>query len=291
MDESAPLPFHEWAGLRTELVWIYDSAVRPESQCRTFERKAGNWAWYLREGEATLTTASRKYALRKGMWLFLPEGRSTQRFSDNARLLSVHFHFQWPSGENVVKSREGILLNGADHPQLERLAARLHRLVRGRFADRSHRIQRFQPIEGTVFLRFQSAFLSWLEAWLDVNLRKGSALTRLRSGDDRPLRAARCLNEAALDGGYPRAELLRETGLSEVHLTRLFLRAFDLSPRKYWDHRKLAFAKNCLETSIMPVKEVSYRLGFRNDAHFAVWFRRMVGQSPSAYRVGDRERP
>lgn len=287
MVESAQLSLHEWACLRPELVWIYDDKVRPENRARTYVRKRANWAWYLRKGEASLSTDSQQYHIREGMWLFVPEGLARQHFSMDAQLLSLHFVFQWPSGENVIKDREGLLLKGTDFPQLEKRAVHLNRLVRHHFPDSSYRIQRFQPISGPSFLRFQTAFLSWVEAWLETNFRLGGSLTRLGSGDDRPLLAARCLNEAALDKEYPRAQLLRETGLSEVHLNRLFLREFDLSPRKYWDRRKIEFAKNCLETSLMRVKEVSYRLGFRSDAHFVVWFRRLTGQSPSEYRMSD----
>jgi len=113
--------------------------------------------------------------------------------------------------------------------------------------------------------------------------RKSAA--RLVFINDRPLRAARCLNASPLDQGFPRLPLLAETGLSEIHLNRLFLNEFGLSPRKYWDKRRLEFAKNCLGTSLIPVKEISCLLGFLSDAHFAVWFRRLTGQRPGECRT------
>ncbi len=290
MQENVQLPLHEWACLRTELVWIYDHAVRPESRRQTSDRPTGNWAWYLRKGRATVSTASRTYEIKPGMWLFLPDGKACHSFSGDAHLLSIRFLYQWPSGENVVKNSDGLLFKGKEFPQLEARAVRLHRLIRRHLAGAAnYRLQIQHPTDGRIFLRFQAAFMEWVETWLDINIRAGSGLARLRSGDDRPLRAARCLNAAVLDQGYPRSQLLSETGLSEVHLNRIFLNEFNLSPRKYWDRRRLEFAKTCLETSLMPVKEISYQLGFRSDAHFAVWFRRLTRRRPGEFRAGQAE--
>lgn len=289
MNELLQLPLHEWACLRTELLWIYDHPVRPESRVQTNVRKSGNWAWYLRRGRATVTTASKIHQLEPGMWLFLPEGESSHLFSEDAHLLSIHFRFEWPSGENVIRNSNGLLFEGAWHSKLLLRAARLERLVAGRFVEAPHyRLQTRQHTEGQVFLRFHALFFAWLELWLDIHLRHGSGFTRLRSGDDRPLLAARCLNEAPLDQSFPRQSLTEQTGLSEVHLKRLFSNEFGLSPRKYWDRRRLEFAKNCLETSLMPVKEISYRLGFRSDSHFAIWFRRLTGKRPGECRQAPR---
>lgn len=69
-----------------------------------------------------------------------------------------------------------------------------------------------------------------------------------------------------------------------MRLNQLFFAEFSLTTRKYWDRRRLDFAKQCLETSLMPMKEISYRLNFRSDSHFVVWFRRQTGSRPSDYR-------
>jgi len=69
-----------------------------------------------------------------------------------------------------------------------------------------------------------------------------------------------------------------------MRLNQLFFAEFGMTSRKYWDRRRLEFAKQCLETSPMPVKELSYRLGFRSDSHFVVWFRRLTGSRPGEYR-------
>jgi AraC-like DNA-binding protein len=168
---------------------------------------------------------------------------------------------------------------------LERRAARLARLAARHFPSApNYKLQSGQIADGRIFLRLQTYFHAWMESWLDASLRHGVSWSRLRSGDDRLLQATRHLNSAPLDEPYPRSEISRLAKISDVHLTRLFLKEFGLSPRKYWDRHRLEFAKSCLETSLMPIKEISSRLGFLSDSHFVVWFRRLTSQRPGAFR-------
>lgn len=283
--DSVQFSLHEWACLRTELIWIYDQAVAPESLHRVCQRSRGFFAWYLHGGNLRFRHEGRMRQIGPGAWFFLPAGTAEHFFSKDARLLSIQFLCQWPSGENFLSTGSGIVLDGWSYPALERSATRLERLVRRHFPEKNLvKFHSNRPADGPTFLRFQSYFIQWLEVWMHALLQNGAKWTRLRSGDDRPLHAVRLLNEAPIDGDYPRLHLRQETRLSEVHLNRLFLREFGLSPREYWNKRKLEFACRCLETSLMSVKEIAYRAGFKSDANFAVWFRGRTGYRPSQYR-------
>lgn len=277
------LSLHDWACLRTELVWVYDHAVPAEYRVFTSRQQRGIWAWYLRRGSVEVRSGSRRLQAKAGQWVFVPRDKYRQEFTPDAEILSVHFYCEWPSGENIFANREGFVLEGRNHPDLERKAKKLERIVHRHFPE----ADRFYSQAGAdygLFLEFQSLFLNWLAAWYGALVENGARLTRLNAGDDRSLRAARCLNEARLDGEFPRAALLGETGLSEVHLTQLFLRDFGLTPRKYWDRRRLEYGKTCLESGTMPIKELAYRLGFCSDSHFVAWFQKRVRQSPGRYR-------
>ncbi|PTX92140.1 hypothetical protein DB346_24660 [Verrucomicrobia bacterium LW23] len=297
------LPMHEWSCLRTELVWVYDAPI--PSPVMTAVRNRGHFAWFVRSGCVRLTTAAEQAEITPGMWCFLPEGECRSECPPGTHIVSLHFVHEWPSGVNFVSSDRIIAFPGAEHPELERGAVRMDRLVRQHFGKggahrqgRSpaaarpeaprpyHRLQAQQLTDPRIFLRLQALFLTWLGGWLEVHLRRGSGWTRLRSGDDRPLRAARLLNEAPLSEPFPRNNLHQATGLSDVHLNRLFVQEFAMSPRRYWDLRRLRQSQQWLETSLMPVKEMAYRLGFLSDSHFATWFRRQTGRRPAEIREG-----
>jgi AraC family transcriptional regulator len=65
---------------------------------------------------------------------------------------------------------------------------------------------------------------------------------------------------------------------------RLFVRSMGLPPHQYILRRRIAGSKDLLLNSQLSLAEISDRLGFHNQAHFATTFRNKVGVSPSAFR-------
>jgi len=279
---AARLSLHEWSCLRTELVWIYDHAPSPQARRGVFDHRHGNWAWYLRKGAVRITTKSGVFAARAGQWLLPPPEIHRHDFSDDAELISVCFFCQWPSGDNVIAAHRGLVLDGAAHPALARTACSLARLV-GRHLPGSHYDHARQASDYPQFIRFQRAFLAWIDAWFQACLAAGATPVR-HSGDKRALNAARALDSAPLDTDFPRMAAVKASGVGAVQLNRLFRKQFNLTPLQYWERRRLEFARLCLETADMPVKALAARLGFRSDSHFTVWFKRRTRVSPGHYR-------
>ncbi len=284
------LTLHEWSCLRTELMWVYDHLVPAHALHSHWDRSVGHWAWYVRKGSVRVESPAGIYEAQTGDWLFLPREMSRQDFADDTSIVSLHFLCQWPSGENVFANKAGILFRESEHPSLLSMAKRLERVVRRLFPQAGVRFTR-QLMSYPVFLNFQVLFMRWLHLWFQIQTSHGARMTRLQPGDDRPLRMARCLNEAPLDGGFPRTWLREETGLSDIHGNRIFVREFGMTTRKYWEKRRFEFAKLCLKTSTMPVKEVGYQLGFHSDSHFVGWFEKHSGASPKTYRLLEKKRP
>jgi len=284
----ASLPFHEWSSLRTELIWIYDRAVPPGS--RQWKGKGrempGYRAWLIRRGSVRIQTRTERYTVEAGHWIMPLRTATETRFSDDAHLLSIHFLCQWPSGENLLEGREGLGFKAETYPDLERLAVELHDSLQRQFPRRDEPAHVYSQRSSNYldFLRSHGRFLAWLAVWFQIQVENGARLSRLTSGDSRPFHAARCLNLAPLHRGFPAEELQRETSLGLMRLNQLFFSEFGLTTRKYWDRRRLEFARQCLETSRMPLKEIAFRLGFRSDSHFTVWFRRLASVRPGEYR-------
>jgi AraC-like DNA-binding protein len=280
------LPLHEWASLRSELIWIYDREVRPMHRQTKGELRPGYRVWLIRRGSVSLSFGKRTHRAEAGTWIMPPQAYTEQNFSSDASILSIHFICQWPSGENLLVTRDPIAVPSKRYPAMERDAKKLERLLRSQFPEESRQDQFYgrQSSDYASFLQFQGVFLNWLASWFHLCVENGARLTRLASGDTRPFQAARCLNQAPLDRPFPADWLQRETGLGLMRLNQLFFREFGLTTRKYWDRRRLDFARQCLETSLMPMKEISYRLNFRSDSHFVIWFRRLTGSRPGDFR-------
>jgi AraC-like DNA-binding protein len=256
----------EWAYIHSELEWIYDHEVPETYRDRVVNKEAGGyWAWYIREGRVVVvTTGGRRYEAGSG-------------------ILSLHFRCEWPSGENILSGNGGLVFAGETYPALERRATQLERMVRRHLpdADRNY-FSCFSDYER--FLSFHTLFQQWLIIWFKIQKENGADVSRLLAADDRTLRALRCLNRAPLREGLPHEALRKESGLGEAHLNRLFLEQYGMTVRKCWEQRRLKAAKTHLETSMMPVKEVAYTLGFRSDSHFMMWFKQHTGKRPKEYR-------
>lgn len=288
--QSPRLPMREWAYLHSELEWVYDHEVPADYRDRQVDKtKGGYWAWYIRQGNVRVLTASgKRYQAGPGMWLLVPTEPLTQRFSKDARILSLHFLCQWPSGENILSGNGGLVFAGADHPALERKATQLERMVRQSIPGADTRYYSFFS-DYEQFLSFHVLFQQWLRLWFNIQKQNGADISRLLTSDDRVLRAMRCLNMAPLRDGVPHEALRRESGLGEAQLNRMFMAEYGMTVRKCWEQRRLMAAKSHLETSLMPVKEIAYTLGFRSDSHFMMWFKQHTGKRPKEYRQGHRE--
>ena len=77
--------------------------------------------------------------------------------------------------------------------------------------------------------------------------------------------------------------LAREADYSRYHFARTFAQAYGETPRAYLTRRRVERAKTLLRTANLSVTEVCFLVGFASLGSFSALFRRLVGQSPSAY--------
>jgi len=283
LSHRLPTPLHRWASLRSELLWVWEGDVADESRSMRADHSRGYWAWLMRRGHVQVEMEGKTWRARTGQWIISPIGSMTQKFSLDARLVSVHFRCEWPTGEHLFSGRDGLVLNSREFPRMERSAMALCRLVHRHLPH----VRIDFPAQATdypVFLRFQQLFLQWLIDFSNALTRKNRFLAQAGECDERVLRAVQCLHEAPLDAGFPSALLQKETGLGRAHLDRLYWKEFGLTTRVYWDRLREDLAMRNLEASSLPIKEIGYRLGFKQASHFTKWFRQRHGLSPKTYR-------
>jgi AraC-like DNA-binding protein len=285
---SAPqLSLHEWACLQTELFWVYDQVVAAEY--RHFSAAAGYagyWARYVRAGSIVLTGPEGRIEAGPGQWLTGAREKGKIDVTDDAHLLSVHFLCQWPNGDNFFGKTGVRVIADEQCPALRKQAEKLVGYVRKRrgvAAGYSHD-QTVYPD----FLRQQALFANWLAVWCEALSAQGCVPAYGGSDDERLSRAVRRLNETSLAEGFPKKNLLADARLSAGQLDLLFTQAFGLSPWRYWERRRLEHARRRMLREETPVKLVAYELGFKSDAHFVAWFRRLTGDSPGRFRAAQQ---
>jgi two-component system, response regulator YesN len=75
-----------------------------------------------------------------------------------------------------------------------------------------------------------------------------------------------------------------EAGMSPSHFSRVFRKVMGLSYQEYLNNRRITKAKNLLRTSPQSVTEIAISLGFADPTGFGRTFKKLTGQTPSAYR-------
>jgi AraC family transcriptional regulator len=90
--------------------------------------------------------------------------------------------------------------------------------------------------------------------------------------------------DARLAGRIRVEELANLLNLSESHFSRAFRRAFGTSAYNYLTRRRVEVAQSLMLTSREPLSEIALRCGLFDQSHLARVFRRIVGETPAAWR-------
>ncbi|MDO3703130.1 AraC family transcriptional regulator [Micromonospora sp. C28SCA-DRY-2] len=78
--------------------------------------------------------------------------------------------------------------------------------------------------------------------------------------------------------------LARSASVSPSYFSRSFKAAFGETPYQYLMSRRMERAKALLRAGDLPVTEICLAVGFTSLGSFSAQFRRVVGESPTAYR-------
>ena len=112
---------------------------------------------------------------------------------------------------------------------------------------------------------------------LDVKDNTPQFVKRLKEITDRP---------GALSMSV--SELEREMNYSSAHMNRLFKQYLDMSPREYLKRLKFRYAHNMLKNTDVPMREISYEIGYTNLSHFFSNFKDIYGITPGECRASSR---
>jgi len=273
-------PLYQWETLKTNLVWAYRGPVRPKF--RRVQVGMGYVAvWRLIHGEVTLSWAGNELRCAPGDWVVVPPGKIWQHFSNDAEIWSVRFVLSTSTNECLLAVNHPLPLFKVDR-EMTVAAKRLIDLVQGRYGQRQADLLRMKSTLAE-YLEMETLFREFLQELLrmfeieDVPLRVQGTM------DPRLQHCVWEVRNAPLSQPHSEADLAKMAGVSISQLNRLFHAHFGQTSRAWLDNYRYGEAQRLLD-SPRPIKEVSFALGFSSPQHFASWFRKRTGHTPTQWR-------
>ncbi len=186
---------------------------------------------------------------------------------------------QWspPPGVYSLESRP---TEGRSLAQLERALAELFRAVNSAFRDEPDAAE--QSILRVATLLDIDATMPDVpepQATLDPAIARG------RSGlAPWQIRQVKTHIVANLGTTIRTQDLASIAGLSPFHFSRAFRDSFGDSPHSYLLRRRIERSQGLMLTTNMSLAQIALDCGLVDQAHFGRLFRRLVGESPGAWR-------
>jgi len=139
-----------------------------------------------------------------------------------------------------------------------------------------HAIERNQP-DGARTAALRLVTLLTQTAVVEVAIARGGLAPWQRRKVDRYVREH-------LERPVPIEELAEQIPLSVSHFCRTFKETFGDTPHTYLIRLRLESAQEMMLVTAEPLSQIALASGFADQAHFSKQFRRVVGETPSAWR-------
>lgn len=94
----------------------------------------------------------------------------------------------------------------------------------------------------------------------------------------------RYLDELPLDTRFRQKELEDALETSSGNLAAFFRKVAGLTPKRYFDRRRMQFCRRQLADPLVPVKAIAIDLGFHRLSDFSEWVTLRFGASPRQCR-------
>lgn len=274
-------PPEYWPGFLVRLIRFYEGApIGPEG---TFSAPLFV-VWHLLEGSVTVRNENYTTRAGPGDWVVCLPGRHYQRFSKNARLLSMHFGISCSGAILSWRGQEAVRLPPGAF--LSALAGNLRSEIANCSLPEHYVVGERGPcLPLPLQLRLQSAALSFLYPLLDRLAQNCGVWVEAWKGSDARTRlslewfAGRSWAEP-----FSRDALAERCGLSTSQLDRIWRRELGITPRQYWERQRVNHACELLRDGHLSIKQVAGALGFERPSHFTIWFRQACQVSPRNYR-------
>jgi AraC-like DNA-binding protein len=263
-------PLCYWNDFRLQLVWVYTGFPSKHYRFSSYEPKP-QMAWLIRKGSVTL-----KFPLEEEIY-------SAGQFSDDAEILSIRFIAEWPTGEYLFDRSKSYSRHMSELREFTRISERLSRAVFREFPDI---YEQLPTVHGSnrCYFSFQRLLYGWIQAYSLVMEGFGLSARTIGTIDERIRGAIHTMERQRLSQLLREKELAASSGLSVSQFNKLFHRDIGMTPKAYWENKRIENACIALQGSTRSIKSIAIDLGFSSLPHFSGWVKKNLGKSPREFR-------
>lgn len=273
--------------LQTDLLWVYRGHGIPVRWWSSVAEVPGS-VLFVEQGGMQYEWEGQSVTCCAGDLFFSAPCIRRNRSLPKTKVLSVGYELAWPSGTPIY--REGLnrlVRGGMKLPWGRKLYQASLRLFH-RVHPRAKELNFEQAVHKDCFtlaehVSQQAAYSEWLTVLIGVFDQLGIA-ANLPMARLSPVREAKALlDRMPLDCAFASVQK-EKLSVSWRRVEQLFRSELHLTPRQYFEQRRVAQARLRLKQGQGSIKEVASELGFSNLSHFSNWFHGHTGYSPRFFR-------
>jgi len=273
----------DWSRFRVELRWAYEGEVRPRNLHLPSKVEPGYPAYFIRKGSLAIATEDTELEVGPGSWVISPQPMLRRDFAPGTEVISIRFELARPDGSSLFNIGLPMAFRDEAYPELMQYArSLLDSLSELSPTTYSDSLRKQSDLDSYLLVR--ERFYAWLRCLVKIYCEVNRELAEMKPFDDRTRAALEFLDAQPLDADMPESIVASQVGLSVSQLNRIFAKDLGKTPKQYWDYRKLNAAVVLLSSTMKPIKQVAFELGFKSQNYFARWFRSHTSLTPSNYR-------
>lgn len=261
-------------------LFITDIGYYPKAEHhhRIREKGIGQYVLiYCVDGSGFYVVDGKRHEVKKNQYFILPIGKPHEYGSTEGHFWTVYWlHFCGKAAH--------VFAEGAATPQT------INVTMQSRISER---INIFDEILTTLHfgdsiedLRYASSLLSHFLA----SMRYLGQFRRAKAGAEKDIveQAIHYMREN-IENRITLAEVLRYVGYSQSHFSTVFKKKTGMSPLSYFNRLKVEHACKLLKTTDLKVNMICYKVGIEDPLYFSRLFSKVMGMSPTDYRLKERQ--
>ena len=261
-------------------LYVTDIGYYPKAEHhhRIREKGVGQYVLiYCVDGSGFYVVDGKRHEVKKNQYFILPIGKPHEYGSTEGHFWTVYWlHFCGKAAH--------VFAEGAATPQT------INVTMQSRISER---INIFDEILTTLHfgdsiedLRYASSLLSHFLA----SMRYLGQFRRAKASAEKDIveQAIHYMREN-IENRITMAEVLRYVGYSQSHFSTVFKKKTGMSPLSYFNRLKVEHTCKLLKTTDLKVNMICYKVGIEDPLYFSRLFSKVMGMSPTDYRLKERQ--